>query len=90
MVQCTESRWPFGLLNFNSLLPSGLIEIFQQQILPYPERNLKLDLLLTGTDSENATLSLNIHRGHRGQEQWDKPQIGWMDSIGMIRRDANY
>jgi hypothetical protein len=43
-------------------------------------------VLLTGKDSENATLSLNIHRG---QKRWNEPQIGWMDSIGVIRRESN-
>jgi hypothetical protein len=67
-------------------LPIRLQEILENQILPSPTRNLQLDLLITGDDSENATLSLNIHRGN---PQWNQPQIGWMDSIGMIRMESN-
>jgi hypothetical protein len=77
---------PFGLLNVDTSLPIRLQEILENQILPSPTRNLQLDLLITGDDSENATLSLNIHRGN---PQWNQPQIGWMDSIGMIRRESN-
>jgi len=74
---------PFGLLNVDSIVSGRLITIIRTQIFPFPERNLKLDLLITGEGSENATLSLNIHRG---QPQWDQPQIGWM--VGnAIRRD---
>jgi len=76
----------FGLLNFQTVLPNRLRTILRDQIVPFPERNLKLDLLITGDDSSNATLSLNIHRG---QPQWDKPQIGWMNG-DEIRRDSNF
>jgi hypothetical protein len=62
------------------------MDILQNQVLAQPQRNIKLDLLLTGENSESATLSLNIHRG---QPRWNQPTIGWMDSIGMIRRESN-
>ncbi len=80
-----SGRFPFGLLNVHTLLPDQFRTILEDQILPSPERNLKLDLLITGEDSENATLSLNIHRG---QPQWDQPQIAWMEG-NAIRRDSN-
>jgi hypothetical protein len=80
-----SGRFPFGLLNVHTLLPEQFRTILEHQILPSPERNLKLDLLITGEDSENATLSLNIHRG---QPQWSQPQIGWMEG-NAIRRDSN-
>jgi hypothetical protein len=76
---------PFGFLNADSAMSIRLLKALQERILPFPERNLKLDLLITGDDSENATLSLNIHRG---QPQWDQPQIGWMNG-NEIRRDSN-
>lgn len=82
----TSQRVHFGLLNTDSLLPNRLMGILQDQLLPQLRRNIKLDLLLTGEDSENATLSLNIHRG---QPRWNQPQIGWMDAIGMIRMESN-
>ena len=76
---------PFGLLNAASVTPNRFFKVLQERIRTFPEKNLKLDLLITGDDSENATLSLNIHRA---QPQWDQPQIGWM--IGNeIRRDSN-
>jgi hypothetical protein len=75
----------FGLLNVESSLPGALVPALLDQTLHHPEQNLKLDILVTGTDSESATLSLNIHRG---QPQWDRPQIGWMDGLA-IRRDNN-
>jgi hypothetical protein len=75
----------FGLLNFQTPLPNRLRTILLDQVLPFPERNLKLDLLITGDDSANATFSLNIHRG---QPRWDQPQIGWMKG-DEIRRDSN-
>lgn len=75
----------FGLLNVDSVLPTRLISMVLNRVLPNPELNLKLDLLMTGEDSQNATLSLNIHRG---QAAWDKPQIGWMDETGAIRRES--
>jgi hypothetical protein len=82
----TSSPFPFGLLNAESVLPNRLVDILRNQVFPQPQRNIKLDLLLSGKDSDNATLSLNIHRG---QPRWNQPQIGWMDSIGMIRRESN-
>jgi hypothetical protein len=78
----------FGLLHAATILPDQFRAVLQNQILPSPERNLKLDLLITGEDSENATLSLNIHRGQLGSPLWDQPQIGWMDGYA-IRRDSN-
>jgi hypothetical protein len=81
-----SGRFHFGILNADSILPDRLMGIVQNQLLPQPQRNIKLDLLLTGENSENATLSLNIHRG---QPRWNQPTIGWMDSVGMIRRDSN-
>jgi hypothetical protein len=81
-----SGRFHFGILNADSVLPNRLIDILQNQLLPQPQRNIKLDLLLAGENSESATLSLNIHRG---QPQWNQPQIGCMDSIGMIRRESN-
>jgi hypothetical protein len=81
-----SGRFHFGILNADSVLPTRLIDIVQNQLLPQPQCNIRLDLLLTGENSEDATLSLNIHRG---QQRWNEPQIGWMDSIGMIRRESN-
>ena len=80
-----SGRIPFGLLNIATVLPDQFRAILKNEILPSPERNLKLDLLLTGEDSDNATLSLNIHRGHLGQPQWDQPQICWMDGRVLCR-----
>ena len=80
----TELR-AFGFLNAGSDVSKRLLAVLKSQILPFPERNLKLDLLITGEDSKNAALSLNIHRG---QSQWDQPQIGWMKG-NEIRRDSN-
>ena len=82
----TTGRFHFGLLNADSILPTRLLDIIQSQLLPQPHRNIKLDLLLTGQHSESATLSLNIHRD---ETRWNQPQIGWMDSIGMIRMESN-
>jgi hypothetical protein len=76
---------PFGFLNAQSATSIRLLKVLRERILPFPERNLKLDLLIIGDDSENASLSLNIHRG---QPQWDQPQIGWMNG-NEIRRDSN-
>jgi hypothetical protein len=76
---------PFGLLNAASTTSNRLFKVLQERILPFPEKNLKLDLLITGDDSENATISINIHRG---QPQWDQPQIGWMKG-NEIRWDSN-
>jgi hypothetical protein len=81
-----SSPFPFGVLDADSVLPNRLVEILRSQVFSQPQRNIKLDLLLTGKDSENATLSLNIHGG---QKRWNEPQIGWMDSIGVIRRESN-
>jgi hypothetical protein len=81
-----SGRFHFGILNADSVLPNCLFDIVQNQLLPQPQCNIRLDLLLTGENSEDATLSLNIHRG---QQRWNEPQIGWMDSIGMIRRESN-
>ena len=75
-------------LDIATVLPDQFRAILENQILPSPERNLKLDLLITAEDSENATLSLNIHRGHLGQPQWDQPQICWMDGR-VLRRESN-
>jgi hypothetical protein len=84
-VDPKKSNPPFGLLNANSGPSNRFFKVLHERILPFPEKNLKLDLLITGDDSENATLSLNIHRG---QPQWDQPQIGWMKG-NEIRRDSN-
>jgi hypothetical protein len=65
----------FGLLNAASELPTQLRDVLEFLLRPEPSRNVKLDLLLIGDDSEAATLSLNIHRGN---PQWNKPQVGWM------------
>jgi hypothetical protein len=81
-----SGRFHFGILNADSVLPIRLTDILQDHLLPQPERNIKLDLLLTGENSESATLSLNIHRA---QPRWNQPTIGWMDSIGMIRMESN-
>jgi hypothetical protein len=75
----------FSFLNFETPLPNRLITILKEKVLPFPERNLKLDILITGEDSESASLSLNIHRG---QPRWDQPQVGWMKG-DEIRRDSN-
>ncbi len=77
---------PFGLANIKTVHALRLLSILNEQILPFPERNLKLDLLLIGVGSENATLSLNIHRS-RDPSRWNKPQIGWM-SGREIRIDS--
>ena len=78
---------PFGFLSHQTTnVPMRLLEILQTQILPHPEQNLKLDLVIVGYDSENAHLSLNIHRSPR--ERWDVLQVGWMDG-NAIRRDSN-
>jgi len=78
-------RPPFGFLNAASILPTRLLDIVRSKVLPNPAQNLRLDLLITGEDSENATLSLNIHRG---QAHWDQPTLGWMDDTGAIRRES--
>jgi hypothetical protein len=65
----------FGLLNRRSNIPNQLRDVMQFLVLPKPSRNIKLDLLLIGDDSEAATLSLNIHRG---DPQWKSPEVGWM------------
>ena len=75
----------FGLLNTQSFVPNRLQTILRDQVLPFPERNIKLDLVITGDDSAKAAFSLNIHRG---QPRWDQPQIGWMKG-DEIRRDSN-
>lgn len=77
---------PFGVLNVESSIPSGLPQILLDQALHHPEQNLKLDILVTASDSESATLSLNIHRG---APHWNEAQIGWMNG-DEIRRDSNY
>jgi hypothetical protein len=61
--QEAKSFPPFGFLNMMSSVPLRFQTIQRDQIISHPERNLKLDLLITGEDCENATLSLNIHRG---------------------------
>jgi hypothetical protein len=71
---------PFGFLNHQSTIPNRLLQIVQNQIEPHGEQNLKLDLLITGRDCENAHLSLNIHRSPNGE--WDALQVGWMDAVG--------
>ena len=84
-IDTASGRFPFGLLNAGTVLPNQFRTVLEKQIHPSPERNLKLDLLITGEDSESATLSLNIHRS---QPRWDHPQIGWMKG-NEIRRDSN-
>jgi hypothetical protein len=84
----TSGHIQFGLLHAATVLPDQFRAVLQKQILPFPERNLKLDLLIIGEDSENATLSLNIHRGHLGLPPWDQPQICWMEG-NALRRDSN-
>jgi CRP/FNR family cyclic AMP-dependent transcriptional regulator len=42
----------------------------------------------SGVELERRTKRLP--EGPRGGPRWDKPQIGWMDSIGAIRRESNY
>jgi hypothetical protein len=78
----------FGLLHAATVLPDQFRAVLQKQILPFPERNLKLDLLIIGKDSKNATLSLSIHRGHSGSSPWDPQQICWMEG-NALRRDNN-
>ena len=71
---------PFGVLNVESSIPSGLPQILLDQALHHPEQNLvKLDILVTASDSEDATLSLNIHRG---APHWNEAQIG-LDGTAM-------
>jgi hypothetical protein len=65
----------FGLLNRQSNIPNQLRDVMQFLVIPQPSRNIKLDLVLIGDDSESAILSLNIHRSH---PQWNKPEVGWM------------
>lgn len=78
---------PFGFLNYASSLPNSLMPMMAE-IFQLPAQNLKLDILVVATDSENAALSLNIHRGGIDwKERWNKPQVGWMDESGAIRRD---
>jgi len=77
---------PFSVLNFNSIIPNGFIPILNR-ILQHPSQNLKLDILVTADDSENATLSLNIHRG--GTE-WNNPQVGWMRGNEIHHREPNF
>lgn len=81
----------FGLLNKNSNIPNQLRDVLRFLIIPEPSRNLKLDVLLIGDDSEPATLSLNIHRGN---PQWNKPQVGWMtdqsgNAIHILRSNVS-
>jgi hypothetical protein len=76
---------PFGVLNFNSIIPNGFIPILNR-ILQHPSQNLKLDILVTADDSENATLSLNIHRGG----EWNNPQVGWMRGNEIHHREPNF
>jgi hypothetical protein len=85
-VDPKRSGPPFGLLNIASTTSNRFFKVLQERILPCPQRNLKLDLLITGDDSENATISLNIHRE---QPLWDQPQIGWMKG-NEIRRDGTF
>jgi hypothetical protein len=66
-------------------LPGSLVPTLLDQTLHHPEQNLKLDILVTATDSESATLSLNIHRG---APHWNEAQIGWMNG-DEVRRDSN-
>jgi hypothetical protein len=77
----------FGLLNAESPLPSTLLPTLLEQTLHHPEQNLKLDILVTGTDSESVALSLNIHLGSLGS-RWDQIQTGWMKG-DEIRLDAH-
>jgi hypothetical protein len=58
-VDPKRSNPPFGLLNAASVTSNRFFKVLQERILPFPERDLKLDLLISGDDSENATLSLN-------------------------------
>jgi hypothetical protein len=76
----------FSFLNVLSRLPERLLGIQRSSILPNPHLNLKLDLVITGDDCENAYLSLNIHLGQR---PWDQPQVGWMKGK-EIRRDPTW
>jgi hypothetical protein len=39
---------PFGLLNAEHATSIRLLKVLKERILPFPERNLKLDLLITG------------------------------------------
>jgi hypothetical protein len=78
-----EEHPSFGLLNQASTIPNLLRDALEFLVLTKRSRNIKLDLLLIGDDSEAATLSLNIHRGN---PEWNKPQIGWMNGL-EIRRD---
>jgi hypothetical protein len=75
----------FGFLNAGSIIPNRLRNILADQILPFPARNLKLDLVITGEDSENATISLNIHRGHE-RARWTEPQIRLDGRAGNSQR----
>jgi hypothetical protein len=77
---------PFGILNAQSDVPNSFDPVLQR-ILQNPTRNLKLDILVTGAESQSARLSLNIHRG---APQWDQAQIGWMDGLAIHHRDANF
>jgi hypothetical protein len=85
-VDPQSAQPPFGFLNFATILPNRFLSIQRSQILPHPERNLKVDLLITGENSANSALSVNIHRG---QPQWDRPTIGWMKG-NAIERDSSW
>ncbi len=78
----------YGFLNAASIVPNRFIMLQQREIDSHPERNLKLDIVVVGKDSENAHLSLNIRLG-QGRAEWNRPQVGWMDGLA-IRRDKNY
>jgi hypothetical protein len=76
----------FGFLNHAAIVPNSIAPVLDRHF-QHPEENLKLDILITATDSMSATLSLNIHRGVA--RPWNNPQIGWMDCMA-IRRGANF
>jgi hypothetical protein len=76
---------PFGFINHTVALPNSIRPVLNRHF-QHPGENLKLDILLTGMDSANATLSLNIHRGARSMDQ---VQIGWMDGLAIMP-NANF
>jgi hypothetical protein len=74
----------FGILNARSSLPNSFQPVWHW-IVEHPTHNLKLDILVTATDSESARFSLNVHRG---APDWKQAQIGWMKG-NEILLDSN-
>jgi hypothetical protein len=78
---------PFGLVHAFRRIPERLISILRASVYPNPPMNLKLDLVMTGDDCENAYLSLNVRRGNK---EWDRPQVGWMEGEAIIISEPSW